>query len=92
MELGMNEAMFLTDEQIKEIHDAINTFCYISRGEKKVALGSTVFGDRPTGIVITIDEKSRKFIMHPEAESWDTYINRLKAFLFDELMKWRIGL
>lgn len=83
----MNEAVFLTEKEFEEIKGIVNMARKYTGLDIDLKEHIFVSYGRPNGVTITVQKtgKYRTFKKNPVSQTWNGYINELKAFLLDSL-------
>lgn len=90
--LGMNEAMFMTESELDEVREIILQFEQIVGLENLFIKTEAVeYQGRQTGVKVLVSSDKyadgaviyeRQFVKSPCTESWGTYLDRVRSYLF----------
>ena len=81
----MNEAIFLSEEERREVEEGILKKAHELVGDRYFYVTHVLYEGRERGYKITIGENTREFRKEPVVETWGGFVNRIKAFVFDVL-------
>lgn len=88
----MNEAIFMTDAEIDAVNEVVKQFTQIVDSESLfVKTEPVTYTERQTGVkILTCSDRyaddavicEREFVKSPCTESWDAFLDKVRAYLF----------
>lgn len=88
--MSINEAIFITDKEKKEVITIISKFQRSTNQVlkiKEITFNRSGYDEKYQGKLIGFAIKGREFKKNPISETWENYIDRIKGYLFDLIME-----